>query len=82
MKKEEDTEFTLEFSWDTVKGKLTKSITDNENGTNNLQDYLSLHRVLGFGWFGLLFIEKRNFVDKKIGFLVSTIPVSLWVSEF
>ena len=82
MKKEEDTEFTLEFSWYTMKGKLTKSITDNENGTNNLQDYLSLHRVLGFGWFGLLLIEKRNFVDKKIGFLVSTIPVSLWVSEF
>ncbi|PWA51826.1 hypothetical protein CTI12_AA461690 [Artemisia annua] len=32
-KKEKDTEFTLEFSWDTVKGKLTDSITAIENGT-------------------------------------------------
>ncbi|GJU85312.1 hypothetical protein Tco_1292858, partial [Tanacetum coccineum] len=32
-KKEKGTEFTLEFSWDTVKGKLTDSINAIENGT-------------------------------------------------
>ncbi|GJS76887.1 hypothetical protein Tco_0726768 [Tanacetum coccineum] len=30
---EKDIDFTLEFSWDTIKGKLTESITKIENGT-------------------------------------------------
>lgn len=33
MKNEKDSEATLEFSWDTVKRKLTDSITAIENGT-------------------------------------------------
>ena len=39
MKKEEDAEFTLEYSWDMMKGKLIESITEIENGTSNFQAY-------------------------------------------
>ncbi|GJR18030.1 RNA-directed DNA polymerase, eukaryota [Tanacetum coccineum] len=56
---EKDIEFTLEFSSDTIKGKLTESITKIENGTklekilwnrekllSNFQAYLPLLRVV------------------------------------